>query len=217
MSGRAAPRGRIDKRQAILDAAFTVFARRGYAQTCMQEIAEVAGAAKPTVYNHFADKEALFLAAMAAVSDAVTTRNLAIVNEIRLPVADLDAVLHRTAYRLAQSCCEERSRALRRLVCSEVNHFPDLLETVYGHTAEQLTAALAGKLAQLSLSGQLRPCDPAAAAEQFLALLTAPMDNRSRLGTRKVPTAEIRAVASGAVDTFLRAYATEAPDHTAAA
>ncbi|MGW6741439.1 TetR/AcrR family transcriptional regulator [Streptomyces sp. NPDC055025] len=58
-AGRTASRGRIDKRRAILDAAFTVFARRGYGQVCVKEIAEVAGVAEPTVYNHLNDKETL--------------------------------------------------------------------------------------------------------------------------------------------------------------
>jgi TetR/AcrR family transcriptional regulator, mexJK operon transcriptional repressor len=107
-------------------------------------------------------------------------------------------------------------RALRRLTYAEINHFPDLLETVHGRTSSRLAEVLAGQLARLSLSGHLRPCDPAAAAERFLALLTAPMEARSRLGTRKVPAAEMRAVAKAAVDTFLRAYGTAAPDLTAA-
>ncbi|MGY0499924.1 TetR/AcrR family transcriptional regulator C-terminal domain-containing protein [Nocardia sp. FBN12] len=48
--------------------------------------------------------------------------------------------------------------------------------------------------------------DPATAAEQFLVLITGPMEGRTRLGTRKVSTAEMRTVAATAVDTFLRAY-----------
>lgn len=62
------------------------------------------------------------------------------------------------------------------------------------------------RLARLSLAGRLRPCDPAQAAEQLLALLTGPMEARTRLGTRTVPAAVTRAVARAAVDTFLRAY-----------
>jgi TetR/AcrR family transcriptional regulator, mexJK operon transcriptional repressor len=48
--------------------------------------------------------------------------------------------------------------------------------------------------------------DPAGAAEQFKALLTGPMETRSRLGTRPVPDAEPRRVARGAVATFPRAF-----------
>ncbi|MET9027101.1 TetR/AcrR family transcriptional regulator [Nocardia sp. NPDC004168] len=205
-AGQAASRGRIDKRQAILDAAFAVFARRGYAQACVQEIAEAAGVAKPTIYNHLNDKETLFRHTLAAAGDAVLAENLAVVDRLRNPGPDLRATLEDLAYRLIRVCCSERSRSLRWLTYGQVAQFPDLIDIVVSRTSDQLADALADRLARLSLSGRLRACDPATAAEQFLALITGPMEGRSRLGTRKVSTTEMRAVATTGVDTFLRAY-----------
>nr|WP_258054665.1 TetR/AcrR family transcriptional regulator [Streptomyces sp. Ru71] len=216
--GRTASRGRIDKREAILGAAFTVFARRGYARACMEEIAEVAGVAKHTVYNHLGDKENLFRSALEATADAVMAENLAVVdlladegtgNEAGQPQAgDLRERLEDVAHRLLLQCCDERSWSLRRLLYAEITQFPDLLEVVWGRGASRLKQALADRLARLSLAGRLRPCDPAEAAEQFLALLTAPMEARSRLGTREVPESELHTVGRAAVDTFLQAYGT---------
>jgi AcrR family transcriptional regulator len=209
-AGRTASRGRIDKRQAILDAAFTVFARRGYGQACVQEIAEEAGVAKPTVYNHLSDKETLFRHAMETAADAVLADNLAVVERLRDPGDDLRATLEDVAYRLLQVCCGERSHALRWLTYAQVARFPDLIELVQGRTSNRLAEALADRLARLSLSGRLRRCDPAEAAGHFLALLTGPMEARSHLGTRPVSAAEVRQVTTSGVDTFLRAYG--APD-----
>lgn len=48
------------KRNSILDAAIQAFQDEGYDNTSMDRIAEVAGASKRTVYNHFASKEMLF-------------------------------------------------------------------------------------------------------------------------------------------------------------
>ncbi|MFD1048486.1 TetR/AcrR family transcriptional regulator C-terminal domain-containing protein [Kibdelosporangium lantanae] len=48
--------------------------------------------------------------------------------------------------------------------------------------------------------------DPDVASEQFLALLTAPIEARSAMGTKKVTTASTREVAHAAVTTFLSAY-----------
>ncbi|MFD3927957.1 TetR/AcrR family transcriptional regulator [Streptomyces sp. NPDC058614] len=204
-----ASRGRIDKRQAILDAAFTVFARQGYANTCVKEIAEEAGVAKPTVYNHLSDKENLFRHAMEAAADLVSAENLAVVERLRDPGDELPAALEDIGYRLLQVCCGERARSLRWLTYSQVGGFPDLIEAVQGRTSQRVAEALADRLARLSLAGRLRPCDPAQAAEQLLALLTGPMEARTRLGTRKVSAAETRAVARAAVDTFMRAYGPE--------
>ncbi|MEU8134725.1 TetR/AcrR family transcriptional regulator [Streptodolium elevatio] len=209
-------RGRIDKREAILAAAFTVFARQGYARAGVQEIADEAGVAKPTVYSHLHDKENLFRHAMAAAADEVAAENLAIVDRLRDPGDDLRAALEDVAFRMLRVCCDERSRALRRLTFGQVGQFPELLDTVQERTSCQIAEAVADRFARLSLAGRLRSCDPARAAEQFLALLTGPLDARSRLGTRKVAAAETRAIAAAGVDTFLRAYAApgaaESPD-----
>ncbi|MCO6008371.1 TetR/AcrR family transcriptional regulator [Actinoallomurus purpureus] len=208
-AGRKGARGRIDKRQAILDAAFTVFARRGYSQACVQEIAEEAGVAKPTVYNHLSDKETLFRHALEAAAEAVSADNLASVERLRDPGDDLRAALEDVAYRMLRVCCDERSRALRWLTYAQVARFPDMIEVVQSRTSSRLAEALADRLARLSLAGRLRRCDPAQAAGHLLALLTGPMEARSLLGTRKVSAAETRTVANAAVDTFLRAYGPE--------
>ncbi|MFF3833386.1 TetR/AcrR family transcriptional regulator [Streptomyces sp. NPDC002455] len=206
MTATTPSRGRIDKRQAILDAAFTVFARRGYENACVREIAEEAGVAKPTVYNHLRDKENLFRQAIEAAADTVMAENLAVAEQLRAPGDDLRAALEDTAYRMLQVCCGERARALRWLTYAQVGGFPDLIAAVQDRTQGRLGEGLADRLARLSLAGRLRPCDPALAAEQLLSLLTGPMEARTRLGTRTVPAVETRAVARAAVDTFLRAY-----------
>ncbi|MFJ8844246.1 TetR/AcrR family transcriptional regulator [Streptomyces cyaneofuscatus] len=206
---QAAPRRRIDKRQAILDAAFTVFARRGYAQACVQEVAEEAGVAKPTVYNHLSDKETLFRSAVVASADVLLAELLIAVEHLRHRAGDQDlsAALTDLAVELARICCSERAAALRRLTYAESSHFTDLADSVQERTARRPLAALADRLARLSLSGRLRPCDPEQAAGHFFALLTGPLEHQSRRGTRAVPDAELRATAEAAVDVFLRAYA----------
>lgn len=50
------------REDAILDAAAPVFARQGYRQMDVQELADAVGLAKGTVYNYFPSKQALFLA-----------------------------------------------------------------------------------------------------------------------------------------------------------
>ena len=50
------------KRDSILDAALQAFQDEGFDNASMDRIAEIAGASKRTVYNHFASKDALFKA-----------------------------------------------------------------------------------------------------------------------------------------------------------
>lgn len=51
-------------RQAVLEAAIAVFARRGYAGTSIQGILAETGLSKPTLYYHFQSKAGLFRAVL---------------------------------------------------------------------------------------------------------------------------------------------------------
>lgn len=206
-SRRPAPRGRIDKRQSILSAAFTVFARQGYPQSSVDEIAAEAGVAKATVYNHFGDKETLLRQAITASADEALAQNLATVDRLREVGTDPRAKFEEVGHELLRCYCTPESWALRRLLFAEVHRAPDLLDIIHDRAMAPVNTALADRLARLTLAGTLRANDPAIAAEQFTALLTGPIDDRSRLGTRPLPDDELHELARQAVDTFLLAFA----------
>ena len=55
-------------RATILTEARTIFARQGYAETSLREIAKAVGIKTPSLYAHFPSKEALYAEVYAAVS-----------------------------------------------------------------------------------------------------------------------------------------------------
>ena len=57
----------------ILEAAIVVFARQGFRQSCMDQIAEQAGLSRQALYNHVPSKEALFAAAVEALQQRSLT------------------------------------------------------------------------------------------------------------------------------------------------
>ena len=61
------PAHRPSRRQEIIDAAIKVFARTGFAETSVQDVAEEAGVVPTAVYYHFAGKEELFDVALQTV------------------------------------------------------------------------------------------------------------------------------------------------------
>ncbi|MET0188094.1 MAG: helix-turn-helix domain-containing protein [Pseudonocardia sediminis] len=65
--------GKARTREAVLSAARTVFAERGYGSASVEEIAREAGVAIGSVYAHFGGKQALF----AALIDRTTADGLA--------------------------------------------------------------------------------------------------------------------------------------------
>jgi TetR/AcrR family transcriptional regulator len=52
-----------DTRERIIDAAQAIFARDGFVGAKMQEIADRVGIQRPSLFYHFKNKEALFVAA----------------------------------------------------------------------------------------------------------------------------------------------------------
>lgn len=145
-------RGRIDKRQAILDAAFAVFAREGYVQAGVDAIAAEAGVAKATVYNHFGDKETVLRQTVALLAEQALAQNLAAVERLTDTGGDLRELLEDVGLSLAHCYCDERSWTLRRLLLAEFGRFPDLIGVVYGQVNDRVIEALADRLARLALA-----------------------------------------------------------------
>src|SRR5947207_10079870 len=50
-----------ERKQAIVEAALPLFARKGFAETTTKELAKAAGVSEPLLYKHFPSKEALYV------------------------------------------------------------------------------------------------------------------------------------------------------------
>src|SRR5690606_20120990 len=50
----------VQTRQMLLEAAARIFARQGYSEATIDDVAAEAGASKGAVYHHFASKQELF-------------------------------------------------------------------------------------------------------------------------------------------------------------
>jgi AcrR family transcriptional regulator len=67
--GQKRPPHRPSRRQEIVNAAIGVFARRGYADASIDDLAREAGVAPTAIYYHFGGKEELFRQALRAAMD----------------------------------------------------------------------------------------------------------------------------------------------------
>jgi TetR/AcrR family transcriptional regulator, mexJK operon transcriptional repressor len=198
------------KRQAILDAATSVFLSNGYLGTSMDEIAALAGVSKQTVYKHFADKERLF-------NEIV----MSIVNEASDPVyeevtnledsGDLEADLRDLARRQLSMVMQPRLMKLRRLVIGEVGRFPELGKTFYDQGAGRTMGVLAKSFEHLAERGLLKLDDPLVAAAHFnWLIMSAPINQAMLLGNDKPPKkAELDRYVDNGVRVFLAAYGSE--------
>lgn len=97
-----------DKRERILDAAVKVFARNGYYNAKVSEVAREAGVADGTIYLYFKNKDDLLISAF---EDRMTWVNERLRSELSLVEGDAVAKLRRTIELHVALALEERELA----------------------------------------------------------------------------------------------------------
>jgi AcrR family transcriptional regulator len=124
----------------IIEAAVEEFARRGFAATRLEDVAERAGVTKGTVYFYFKDKEELFKA-------AARSSLIPVVGEIEGLDASFEGsaeALLRAHYRVvyAKLVKSLRARQILRLLIAEGPQFPELVEFYYSEIISRGFATL---------------------------------------------------------------------------
>lgn len=211
-TGKAAPRGRIAKREAIMSAAMRVFVRDGYSGASIETIASEAAVSKQTIYNHLGDKQRLFDSLINENVDRFNATQFAMIETFPDRPADLVTDLTVFAGALMRGCLlDERAQALRALIQAEGPRRPEIARKWRRHGQDQLAGSLAARFARLALAGKLSMVDPDRAARDFLALITYDTQVVWNCGYPPMRDDELDASIAAGVRTFLRAYATGPP------
>lgn len=199
------------KRQAIMEAATTVFLRSGYLGASMDEIAALAAVSKQTVYKHFVDKESLFAAIIRATAAGADELDQVAGDLARRGSGDLAKDLQELARWLLTFLMRPQVRQLRRLVIGEAGRFPELGRAWYAQAFNRGVTTLASYFAALAERGELRLDDPARAAEHFAGMiLWVPMNRLMFCGDDEHLTdTEVDQVSEEGVRAFLAAYGRE--------
>jgi len=192
------------KAETILAAAERAFLASGFGAVTMDRVAREAGASKATVYAHFTSKEELFGAVVARVS----RRRFDGYSLEALDPRDIVASLTTIATRFLDLILSPEAIALNRIIIAEVTRFPALAQVFWTAGPERTKAQLEAFLRRAAGAGSLAIPDPGLAAEQFAALARGEIHYRSLLQPADPgDPAALGAAASGAVATFLRAFA----------
>jgi TetR/AcrR family transcriptional repressor of mexJK operon len=198
----------VRSRAAVVDAARTLFLRKGYAGTTMEEIAALAGVTKRTVYNNYGDKGALFTRIVADVIAYAEEFARALREEFTagITAASLEASLDDLGRRLALGIVRPEVIALRRLLIREAREFPALAAEYFDRAPGQVLEALSSRFKYLGRAGLLRVANGQRAAAQFAYLVAGePLDRAVLVGTIP-PREHVIACAREGVQTFLARY-----------
>ena len=197
----------MEKRTAVLEAAMLLFPSRGYDGVSMDAIAQAAGVSKLTVYSHFADKEALFAAAVTECCAQLLPHRL-FVPDPGLPVSE---ALFQIARPFVDLMMDERAVSLHRVMISQAGQDQRLTEIFFSAGPRAILLEMESFLHEAGQSGYLRVADPARASEHFICLLKGLVHMRVLVGLCAPPTSEQRdAHVREVVGVFLRAFAPEA-------
>ncbi len=193
----------LAKREAILEAAKTLFLSLGYANTSMDAVAAAAGVSKLTVYSHFNDKQTLFCSAVMATC------------QIQLPDllfeypegAPVDEVLLTIARNFQALISSDEAVKLSRLIMAQGSLDPSFGEYFYEAGPKRVLAGMEALLRGADERGLLRIDDPLRAAEHFFCLVKGAPDYRLLLGCAgPLEGDEAEAHVREVVGVFIRAF-----------
>ncbi len=153
------------RREAILDAALSVFAERGYEAARLDDVAERAGVAKGTLYLYFDDKEALFEEVIRGAVSPVVERLSALASIPDMPIGEsLEALF--TVFE--KEVLGTKRKLLIRLISAEGPRFPRIAEFYYRNVVGRIMP-LIGKMAQRAAERGELPSDALARYPQLIA------------------------------------------------
>ncbi|WP_279616856.1 TetR/AcrR family transcriptional regulator [Streptomyces rubellomurinus] len=192
----------------ITRAATAVFGREGYLRASMDAIAAEAGVSKRTVYNHFPDKETLFLTVALRSSAGLAEQVRRLMAEHLDRAEDPRRALVGFAVARARVVLAAGEHgAVGRAIRAEVANVPaDVLEAWREAGPVATRRDLADRLAALAGRGLLAVDDPERAAERFTLLTLHGVAERSFWGVLPVAEEEAGRIAADGVDAFLRIH-----------
>lgn len=194
------------KRKVIVEAATRLFLEKGYDGTSMDDVAALAGVSKPTVYNHFADKERLYAEVIHATTDRVDAL-VRLVAGTLTDAEDLEAALTELAREFIAAIMHPQTLRLRRLVIANADRFPEVGRSWYERGFERVLATLAACFSGFADRGLLKLGDPLMAADHFVGLLLwIPVNRAMFTGNHRARKMDLEHYSSAAVRAFLDGY-----------
>jgi AcrR family transcriptional regulator len=194
-------RSRTQRREAVLKAATDLFLEQGYDRTSLEQIIERAGGSRRTIYQHFSNKEGLFVAVVEAILEHLLKR-LSTLNWQENPPEE---ALVEAGTAFVQALTAPETLATFRMLLTEVTRFPNLGESFFYNGPERAYQQVSDYLQQQTQAGYFHIDDPDLTARQLLEMMKGDLQLRALLCPENLPTnEEIEVQVRFAVKTFLK-------------
>jgi AcrR family transcriptional regulator len=194
-------RGR--KFDQVLDGARKIFLRDGFERAAVDDIAREAGVSKATIYAYFPDKQLMFL----EVARTECLRQTEAAEAAIDPSLPVRAALTIAAQRIAEFHMSDFGQRMFRIVVGEGERFPGLAQQFHATGPGLIHDRLVHHLRHEVGKGQLRIDDLDLAADQFVQLCKAGVQERLLFGMAETITPKaVEHSVRGAVEMFMARY-----------
>lgn len=191
----------------IVEAAFEVFAQKGFAGARLDEIAARAGVSKGALYLYFETKEDLF---RAVVTQGVAPNLQAALGLLAGHPGPFAPLAEALAERIAEVIATTPIGGVVKMVIGEARNFPELAQVWHDQLVAKALEALAGALAAAQARGEVRPGDPRAYALSLISPLLVGVIWRETFVPIGAEPFDLPSLARQHVRTVLRGLLTEA-------
>lgn len=174
------------RRRAMLEAAIHVFLEHGYAGASLDLVIARSGGSRRTLYEHFGNKEGLFLKA----TEAICARNVGHLSALDPHAPDPEEALVAAGRAFLTALTAPEMLAGFRTMMGELMRFPTLADTFLRQGPERAYAEVAAWLRHQSEAGVWTVPDPDTAARQMVELIKGDLHLRALLRPEAPPTPE---------------------------
>jgi TetR/AcrR family transcriptional regulator, mexJK operon transcriptional repressor len=189
------------KVEAILDAGWEMFLERGFAAVTMEAVAARSGVSRVTLYKHFADKGALFAAAVLRATKRIEAEQVRDATDADVP---LEVRLFRFGVALMRFLGSATAVAFYSVLAGELKHDPVIARTFYDLGPGRTITNLSAILTDATNRGEIVVESSKQAAEQLAGLWQGMSNYRLALGLgREEYLANVERDVRAGVATFL--------------
>lgn len=176
------------KRARILEVAGKMFLDQGFGGVSMDAIAEAAPVSKPTLYSHFKDKEALFLAVVEPRCQAMYEH----LEASSKTEGGVEEAMFHIGMDFLELALSPEAISVHRTIMGEAQKFPALGQIFYEAGPKRSLALLSAYFQAQHDAGVLNVPDPHLSASVFISMLKGYPHMQLLLGLKKTVTRKER-------------------------
>ena len=190
-------RRQTERRAEIVKTAAKLFFEKGYGRTSMDDVINVIGGSKRTLYAHFSRKEDLFAAIVNEVSGKVLQKF-----EVEVK-ANLEDSLRAIGEQYMEALLSEEALMLYRAIVSEAQYFPELAQSFFENGPKKILNRVVELFAFHERAGSCKVREPKTTAKLFIGMVRGDHHMAAVLTGKTISRPQIKRFVAAAVETLM--------------